>query len=79
MDRAKLRETLAERGIASMIYYPIPLHEQKAFASERNKAGTFPVTEKLCAHVLSLPIHTEMDKETLQYITENVLEVLNKL
>ena len=58
VDRAKLREQLAERGIASMSYYPIPLHMQKAFASERYPAGSFPITEQLCASVLSLPMHT---------------------
>lgn len=75
IDRAKLREQLAERGIASMIYYPIPLHKQKAFASERYANTKFPVTERLCDTVLSLPIHTEMDTETLQYITAAVLEL----
>lgn len=75
-DRQHLRDALAERGIASMIYYPIPLHFQKAFASERYPAGAFPVTEKLCASVLSLPMHTELDEESLSYITSSVLEIL---
>lgn len=76
VDRDKLREALAAKGVSSMIYYPIPLHKQKAFASERNRDGDFPVTEKLCASVLSLPIHTEMDTETLEYISNSVLEAL---
>ena len=76
IDRAKLREQLAERGISSMVYYPIPLHEQKAFASDRHKKGNFPVTEKLCGCVLSLPMHTELDEETLNYITKTVLELV---
>ncbi len=75
VDRAKLREQLAERGIPAMIYYPIPLHMQKAYARDRYKAGDFPVTEKLCASVLSLPMHTELDEETLGYITDTVLEL----
>jgi UDP-2-acetamido-2-deoxy-ribo-hexuluronate aminotransferase len=75
IDRAKLREQLAEKGIPAMIYYPIPLHMQNAFKSDRFKQGDFPVTEKLCATVLSLPIHTELDEETLKYITETVLEL----
>ncbi len=79
VDRSKLREQLAELGISSMVYYPIPLHMQKAFASPRFKQGDFPVTEKLCANVLSLPIHTEMDEETLQYICENVLRLVNEV
>ncbi len=76
VDRTKLREQLAEKGIPSMIYYPIPLHMQKAFASDRYKQGDFPVTEKLCASVLSLPMHTELDEETLQYITETFLQLI---
>jgi UDP-2-acetamido-2-deoxy-ribo-hexuluronate aminotransferase len=76
LDRARLREQLAERGIPAMIYYPIPLYKQKAFASERFNEKDFPVTEKLCASVLSLPMHTEMDQETLEYITKTVLELI---
>ncbi|WP_317898362.1 DegT/DnrJ/EryC1/StrS family aminotransferase [Aurantibacillus circumpalustris] len=76
IDRTKLREQLAERGISSMVYYPIPLHFQKAFASDRNKQGDFPVTEKLCEQVLSLPMHTELDEDTLNYITKTFLELI---
>lgn len=76
IDRTKLREQLAERGIPAMIYYPIPLHMQNAYKSDRFKAGDFPVTEKLCACVLSLPMHTEMDEETLKYITDNLLDLV---
>jgi UDP-2-acetamido-2-deoxy-ribo-hexuluronate aminotransferase len=74
VDRTKLREELAEKGIPAMIYYPIPLHMQNAYKSSRYKQGDFPVTEKLCASVLSLPMHTELDEETLAYITKTVLE-----
>ncbi|MEO6903303.1 MAG: DegT/DnrJ/EryC1/StrS family aminotransferase [Bacteroidia bacterium] len=74
VDRTALREFLATKDIPAMIYYPIPLHLQKAYLDPRNKAGDFPVTEKLCASVLSLPIHTELDEETLEYITKSVLE-----
>lgn len=74
IDRNALREHLAKKGIPAMIYYPIPLHMQKAYRSSRYKQGDFPVTEKLCASVLSLPMHTELDEETLKYITDSVLE-----
>jgi UDP-2-acetamido-2-deoxy-ribo-hexuluronate aminotransferase len=73
-DRDKLRAHLASQDIPSMIYYPIPLHMQKAFASPRYKRGDFPVTEKLCSCVLSLPMHTELDEETLRHISHSVLE-----
>jgi dTDP-4-amino-4,6-dideoxygalactose transaminase len=77
IDRTKLREQLAEKGIPAMVYYPIPLHMQKAFESDRYGKGDFPVTEKLCASVLSLPMHTELDEETLNYITTTTLELVN--
>ena len=77
VDRTLLREKLTEKGIPSMVYYPIPLHHQKAFASERHKSGDFPVTEKLCSTVLSLPMHTELDTETLKYICDNFLELVS--
>lgn len=76
IDRTTLREQLAEKGIPAMIYYPIPLHLQKAYKSDRYKEGSFPVTEKLCANVLSLPMHTELDEETLKYITSTFLELI---
>lgn len=78
IDRAAMREFLASRDIPAMIYYPIPLHLQKAYLDPRYKEGDFPVTEKLCASVLSLPMHTELDEETLKYITSSVLEFVNK-
>ena len=74
-DRDKLREGLAERGIPAMIYYPVPLHQQKAYLDPRYKDGDFPVAERLAQCVLSLPMHTELDNEQLEYITENVLEL----
>ena len=76
-DRNKLREYLATKEIPAMIYYPVPLHMQKAYRDPRYKEGDFPVTEKLCASVISLPIHTEMNEETLSFITKNVLEYFN--
>ena len=75
-DRDALREGLAERGIPAMIYYPVPLHQQKAYLDPRYKDGDFPVAEKLAACVLSLPMHTELDNEQLEYIVSNVLELL---
>ena len=74
VDRAALKDHLGNKGIPAMIYYPIPLHLQKAYKDPRYKEGDFPVTEKLCASVLSLPMHTELDEETLKFITDSVLE-----
>ena len=75
-DRDRLRAGLAERGIPAMIYYPVPLHQQKAYLDPRYKDGDFPVAERLAGCVLSLPMHTELDEEQLAYITSNVLELI---
>jgi dTDP-4-amino-4,6-dideoxygalactose transaminase len=78
IDRAGLIEFLAQRDIPAMIYYPVPLHMQKAYQDPRYKEGDFPVTEALCASVFSLPMHTELCDEQLKYITDSVLEYINK-
>jgi len=75
--RLALQKHLADKGIPAMIYYPIPLHLQKAYQDIRYKQGDFPVSEELCATVLSLPIHTELDLEQLEHITGNVLDFVN--
>ncbi len=77
VDRAALREHLSAKGIPAMIYYPVPLHLQKAYAGPQHNDADFPVTKKLCANVISLPIHTEMDEDTLKFITDSVLEFIN--
>ncbi|MDO9634641.1 MAG: DegT/DnrJ/EryC1/StrS family aminotransferase, partial [Paludibacter sp.] len=59
-----------------MVYYPVPLHLQKAYQNENFKPGQFPVAEKLSTCVLSLPMHTEMSQEQLEYITDNLIACL---
>jgi len=73
IDRFALQEYLKEKGIPAMVYYPVPMHMQKAYDDPRYKEGDFPVTEELSRQVISLPMHTELDEEQLAYITENVL------
>ncbi len=76
VDRDNLKAQLQEAGIPAMVYYPVPLHLQKAYQDPRYKAGDFPVAERLASCVLSLPMHTELDDEQLAYITENVLRII---
>lgn len=78
VDRNKLREHLMSKDIPAMIYYPIPLHMQKAYTDPRYKQGDFPITEQLCSCVISLPMHTELSEDQLKYITTSVLEFINK-
>jgi dTDP-4-amino-4,6-dideoxygalactose transaminase len=76
-DRTELVEFLGGRGIPAMIYYPVPLHMQKAY-SNTNKEGDFPITEDLCKKVFSLPMHTELNDEQLDFITSSVKEFISK-
>ncbi len=78
VDRAGLIEYLGSKGIPAMIYYPVPLNMQKAYLNPRYKEGDFPAAEHLCKHVVSLPMHTELDEEQLAYITSSVLEYINR-
>jgi dTDP-4-amino-4,6-dideoxygalactose transaminase len=76
VDRAALQAKLQEKGIASMVYYPVPMHMQKAYADARYKEGDFPVTEELSNNVMSLPMHTELTEEQLAYIVNGVIEAI---
>lgn len=76
-DRDALMQHLLDKGIPCAIYYPIPLHSQKAYADARYNEADFPVTNQLVKEVISLPMHTELDDEQIQFITGSVLEFLN--
>ena len=78
VNRPDLIKFLAEKNIPAMVYYPVPLHLQKAYQDSRYRAGDFPVAEKLSACVFSLPMHTELFEEQLEYITHQVLEFVNR-
>ncbi len=75
-DRNKLKEYLASNEIPSMIYYPVPLHSQPAYLHPLNANKKYPITEKLCDSVISLPMHTELDEKTLAHITNSILNFL---
>lgn len=77
VDRDEIRKSLAEKGIPSMVYYPIPLHHQKAFYNPDYTDADFPVTVELCKTVLSLPIHTEMDEGMIQFIANTLVELVS--
>ncbi|MEO1517148.1 MAG: DegT/DnrJ/EryC1/StrS family aminotransferase [Bacteroidota bacterium] len=72
--RDQLKAFLLEKGIPSMIYYPIPLYRQDAFKEYVDEGFELPVTERLCQQVISLPIHTEMDEDLMQFISHSVRE-----
>jgi dTDP-4-amino-4,6-dideoxygalactose transaminase len=71
-ERDSLRQSLQEKEIPSMVYYPGPLHLQKAYQDLGYKEGDLPVAEDLCRRVLSLPMHTELEEEQLEFISEQL-------
>ncbi|MES3016292.1 MAG: DegT/DnrJ/EryC1/StrS family aminotransferase [Bacteroidota bacterium] len=77
VNRESLKSFLADKGIPSMVYYPVALHLQQAFRTNEFDKGDFPISEELCERVLSLPIHTEMTAEELDYIVSTVRSFKN--
>jgi len=76
VDRESVIEKMKAKGIPVMVYYPMPLHWQKAFASLALPIKSYPTAEMLSQCVLSLPMHTELDQEQLHYITQNLLQAM---
>ena len=72
--RDALLAHLQSKDIPCAIYYPIPLHSQKAYANTRYNEADFSVTNQLCKEVIALPMHTELDDEQIKFITDSVLE-----
>ncbi len=78
VNRDGLHQFLADNGVPSMIYYPVPAHRQKMFDAFGGSSYKLPVTDWLTQRVISLPIHTELDEEQQSFIVSKVLEYLNK-
>ncbi len=76
-DRDSLVEHLNDKGIPCGVYYPVPLHRQKAYEDDRYDESDFEVTNMLVDQVISLPMHTELDDEQIEYITNAVKEFVN--
>jgi len=78
VNRNDLHQFLLDAGIPCAIYYPVPLHLQKAYADARYNEADFKVTNQLANEVLSLPMHTEFDEEQLTFISQKVIEFVKK-
>ncbi len=76
--RNELQKYLSEQGIPSMVYYPLPLYEQEAFQQFVSSDFVLPTSEELCDQVLSLPIHTEMNIDHINFICDSVKSFFNK-
>lgn len=77
-DRDALVAHLQSKDIPCGVYYPIPLHKQKAYQNERYNDADFKVTNALIDQVISLPMHTELDDDQIDFITSSVLDFLSK-
>jgi UDP-2-acetamido-2-deoxy-ribo-hexuluronate aminotransferase len=75
--RDEMQEFLKQNGIPSMIYYPVPLHLQEAYKYDY-KPGDYPVSEEIAGDIISLPMHTELTDEHINYIADKVLEFNSK-
>jgi UDP-2-acetamido-2-deoxy-ribo-hexuluronate aminotransferase len=76
--RNELQKYLSDKGIPSMIYYPLPLYKQEAFQQFVSSDFVLPTSEDLCDQVLSLPIHTEMNSDHMNFICDSVKSFFNK-
>ena len=73
-NRDQLQQYLADNKISSAIFYPKPLHIQECFKKLGYKQGDFPIAEKACEQVLSLPIYPELSREQIEYVAKTILE-----
>ena len=77
-SRDQLKSYLAEQGIPSMIYYPLPLHQQKAYSEFIQKDIDYPISNSLCNSVLSLPMHTHLKIEEQEFIVQHIKSFFSK-
>ena len=78
-ERDQLRDYLTSKDIPVMVYYPLPLHLQQAYRDLGYWKGDFPVTESLSRTVFSLPMHTEMESEQIEYICHHIKHYLTRM
>lgn len=77
--RDALQEALRRRGVGTIVHYPVPLHVMKAFASSGGRAGDFPVAERACGEILSLPLHPSMTDEDARAVAAAVRAALHEI
>ena len=76
-NRDALAQYLNDNGIPCGVYYPIPLHNQKAYRDSRYNEADFSVTNQLVKEVISLPMHTELDDDQIEFITSKIIQNVN--
>lgn len=76
-ERNALRFHLESRGVPSMVYYPTPIHLQEGYSFLGYEKGDFPVSEDICRRIMAIPMHTELSRKQLHYITSSILDFFN--
>lgn len=77
-QRDRVQHALKEQGIPTMIYYPKPMHLQGAFEQLGGREGDFPVSERLCGQVLSLPLHPYLAEEDIKFVSNAIRSALER-
>ena len=67
---------LADKGINPLIHYPIPIHLQECYRELNYKKGDFPIAEKCCEEIMSLPMYPELTEEEIRYVVDAIAEVV---
>jgi dTDP-4-amino-4,6-dideoxygalactose transaminase len=75
-ERDAIMKKLAENGIGSGIHYPLPLHLQKAYQHLGYGVGDFPVSERICSELLSLPMYAELEEEQIEYVADKLADII---
>jgi dTDP-4-amino-4,6-dideoxygalactose transaminase len=75
-DRDRVKQQMAERGVSTAVYYPIPLHLQECFQYLGGKPGDFPESERACREVLAIPVHPELTDEQVRYVAKTLVEIV---
>jgi dTDP-4-amino-4,6-dideoxygalactose transaminase len=74
-NRDAVKQKLADAGVATAVYYPLPLHLQPCFAYLGHKEGAFPESERACREVLALPIYPELSEEEVRYVAQQLRDI----
>lgn len=75
-NRENVMEKLADRGVRTLIHYPIPIHLQECYKELGYKKGDFPISEKCCEEIMSLPMYPELREEEIKYVVEVISEIV---
>jgi dTDP-4-amino-4,6-dideoxygalactose transaminase len=77
-QRERFQSLLQEKGLSTIIHYPIPVHLQESYSEHHTQGKKLPITEKLASEIVSLPLYPELTDDEVDYVIESVLDVVSK-